>query len=84
MYTVLRYVPGVGEVTKQDVLKHEIIHLLCLQPRPHSELAKCLPEDPYHDTGLENNVNEVADFKLPTSSQGQCFIILIMHTHNMT
>ncbi|KAL8590352.1 hypothetical protein ACOMHN_006468 [Nucella lapillus] len=58
-----RYVPGVGEVTQKDAVKREIIHQLCIGPMPHSKLAKALPEDPNHETGLEEVVEEVATFK---------------------
>ncbi|XP_076464873.1 E3 ubiquitin-protein ligase UBR2-like isoform X2 [Babylonia areolata] len=58
-----RYVPGIGEVTQKDAVKREIIHQLCISPMPHSKLAKALPEDPNHETGLEGVVEEVAVFK---------------------
>ncbi|XP_070180013.1 E3 ubiquitin-protein ligase UBR2-like isoform X1 [Littorina saxatilis] len=62
-----RYVPGVGEVTQKDAVKREIIHQLCISAMPHSKLAKALPEDPNHETGLEEVVEEVATFKKPTA-----------------
>lgn len=40
-----RYVPGVGNVTKEEVTMREIIHLLCIEPMPHSAIAKNLPEN---------------------------------------
>jgi hypothetical protein len=36
---------GVGEVTRADIVKREVIHQLCISPLAHSELAKALPED---------------------------------------
>uniref|UniRef100_A0A2K6EIX3 E3 ubiquitin-protein ligase n=1 Tax=Propithecus coquereli TaxID=379532 RepID=A0A2K6EIX3_PROCO len=60
-----RYVPGVGNVTKEEVTMREIIHLLCIEPMPHSAIAKNLPENENHETGLENVINKVATFKKP-------------------
>ena len=37
--------PGVGEVTRGDVVRREVIHQLCIAPMAHSELSKALPED---------------------------------------
>nr|KAG5712905.1 hypothetical protein BaRGS_007502 [Batillaria attramentaria] len=65
-----RYVPGVGDVTKKDAVKREIIHQLCISAMPHSKLAKALPEDPNHETGLEEVVEEVATFKKPSGGVG--------------
>ncbi|XP_041351534.1 E3 ubiquitin-protein ligase UBR2-like isoform X2 [Gigantopelta aegis] len=63
-----RYIPGVGSVTQQDVIKREIVHQLCIMPMAHSELAKGLPVDPNSETGMEDVVNEVAEFKKPSST----------------
>ncbi|OBS60397.1 hypothetical protein A6R68_08476 [Neotoma lepida] len=43
-----RYVPGVGNVTKEEVIMREIIHLLCIEPMPHSAIARNLPENAEH------------------------------------
>uniref|UniRef100_A0A8C9L1P9 E3 ubiquitin-protein ligase n=1 Tax=Pavo cristatus TaxID=9049 RepID=A0A8C9L1P9_PAVCR len=40
-----RYVPGVSNVTKEDVIMREIIHLLCIEPMAHSAITKSLPEN---------------------------------------
>uniref|UniRef100_A0A670I4H8 E3 ubiquitin-protein ligase n=1 Tax=Podarcis muralis TaxID=64176 RepID=A0A670I4H8_PODMU len=56
-----RYVPGVSNVTKDDVTMREIIHLLCIEPMAHSAIAKSLPKD----TGLEKVIHKVAIFKKP-------------------
>ena len=37
--------PGVGEVTRADMVKREVIHQLCIASMAHSELTKALPED---------------------------------------
>ena len=58
-----RYVEGIGQVTHEDVVKNEIVHQLCMHPMSHSELTKSLVEDPYHETGIEGVVTQVADFK---------------------
>ncbi|XP_072425540.1 E3 ubiquitin-protein ligase UBR1 isoform X1 [Chiloscyllium punctatum] len=60
-----RYVPGVGHVKKDDVTLREVIHLLCIEPMPHSELAQSLPENENNETGLENVIHQVATFKKP-------------------
>ncbi|EHB10353.1 E3 ubiquitin-protein ligase UBR1 [Heterocephalus glaber] len=60
-----RYVPGVGSVTKEEVIMREIVHLLCIEPMPHSAIAKNLPENENNETGLENVINKVATFKKP-------------------
>lgn len=40
-----RYVPGISNVTKEDVIMREIIHLLCIEPMAHSAITKSLPEN---------------------------------------
>nr|XP_004660942.1 E3 ubiquitin-protein ligase UBR1 isoform X1 [Jaculus jaculus] len=60
-----RYVPGVGNVSKEEVIMREIIHLLCIEPMPHSAIAKNLPENENNETGLENVISKVAIFKKP-------------------
>lgn len=60
-----RYVPGVGNVTKEEVIMREITHLLCIEPMPHSAIARNLPENENNETGLENVINKVATFKKP-------------------
>lgn len=40
-----RYVPGLSNVTKEDVTKREVTHLLCIEPMAHSSLVKGLPEN---------------------------------------
>ncbi|XP_050407008.2 E3 ubiquitin-protein ligase UBR2 isoform X1 [Patella vulgata] len=63
-----RFVPGVGQVTEQDVVKREIIHQLCIAPMAHSELGKALPENPNHETGMEDVVKDVAKFNKPSGT----------------
>ncbi|CAB1330943.1 unnamed protein product [Coregonus sp. 'balchen'] len=53
-----RYVPGISQVTKEDVTMREVIHLLCIQPMAHSSLES-------HETGLETVIPKVATFKKP-------------------
>uniref|UniRef100_A0A8C2DRB6 E3 ubiquitin-protein ligase n=1 Tax=Cyprinus carpio TaxID=7962 RepID=A0A8C2DRB6_CYPCA len=60
-----RYVPGISNVTKEDVTMREVIHLLCIQPMAHSSLVKNLPENESHETWLETVVSKVAIFKKP-------------------
>ncbi|KAI0239314.1 E3 ubiquitin-protein ligase UBR2 [Lamellibrachia satsuma] len=66
-----RYECGVGEVDPEDTIKREIIHQLCIHPMAHSELTKSLPENPYHETGIDHIVQQVAVFKKPVSSTGK-------------
>uniref|UniRef100_A0A8C4XR57 E3 ubiquitin-protein ligase n=1 Tax=Falco tinnunculus TaxID=100819 RepID=A0A8C4XR57_FALTI len=60
-----RYVPGVSNVTKEDVIMREIIHLLCIEPMAHSAITKSLPENENNETGLEKVIDKVATFKKP-------------------
>uniref|UniRef100_A0A8D2MLS7 E3 ubiquitin-protein ligase n=1 Tax=Zonotrichia albicollis TaxID=44394 RepID=A0A8D2MLS7_ZONAL len=60
-----RYVPGISNVTKEDVIMREIIHLLCIEPMAHSAITKSLPENESNETGLENVIDKVATFKKP-------------------
>nr|XP_046268930.1 E3 ubiquitin-protein ligase UBR1 isoform X2 [Scatophagus argus] len=60
-----RYVPGISQVTKEDVTMREVIHLLCIEPMAHSSLVKGLPENECHETGLETVITKVATFKKP-------------------
>ncbi|KAG7466311.1 hypothetical protein MATL_G00163480 [Megalops atlanticus] len=60
-----RYVPGISEVTKEDVTMREVIHLLCIEPMAHSSLVKGLPENESHETGLESVISKVSTFKKP-------------------
>ncbi|KAF2361677.1 Zinc finger UBR-type [Trinorchestia longiramus] len=61
-----RYVVGVAEVTAGDVTKHEVIHLLCVQNMTHSSINKQLPEGTNHETGMEQIIDEIAEFKKPS------------------
>ncbi|XP_073725595.1 E3 ubiquitin-protein ligase UBR1 [Misgurnus anguillicaudatus] len=60
-----RYIPGISDVTKEDVTMREVIHLLCVEPMAHSSLAKSLPEDESNETGVESVITKVATFKKP-------------------
>lgn len=55
--------PGIGEVTKNEQLKHEVVLLLCKGPTPFSKLDKHLPEDYNDEIALENVIKSVANFK---------------------
>uniref|UniRef100_A0A1A8DB74 E3 ubiquitin-protein ligase n=1 Tax=Nothobranchius kadleci TaxID=1051664 RepID=A0A1A8DB74_NOTKA len=60
-----RYIPGIGQVTREDVTTREVIHLLCIEPMAHSTLVKNLPENENFETGLEAVITKVATFKKP-------------------
>uniref|UniRef100_A0A8P4KKJ6 E3 ubiquitin-protein ligase n=1 Tax=Dicentrarchus labrax TaxID=13489 RepID=A0A8P4KKJ6_DICLA len=60
-----RYVPGISQVTKEDVTMREVIHLLCIEPMAHSSLVKGLSENESHEIGLESVITKVATFKKP-------------------
>uniref|UniRef100_A0A8C4XDW1 E3 ubiquitin-protein ligase n=1 Tax=Erpetoichthys calabaricus TaxID=27687 RepID=A0A8C4XDW1_ERPCA len=60
-----RFVPGISNVTKEDVITREVLHLLCIEPMAHSSLVKALPENENNETGLENVITRVATFKKP-------------------
>uniref|UniRef100_A0A2P2HWE1 E3 ubiquitin-protein ligase n=1 Tax=Hirondellea gigas TaxID=1518452 RepID=A0A2P2HWE1_9CRUS len=58
-----RYTVGVAEVTVDDIINHEVIHLLCIQDMTHSTINKLLPEGTNHETGMEQIIDEIAEFK---------------------
>jgi len=58
-----RYTPGVGKTRREDLVKREVIHLLCKGPSTFSELEKRLSEDPNEKTGLESVIRDVATFR---------------------
>ncbi|KAI8514759.1 E3 ubiquitin-protein ligase ubr1 [Branchiostoma belcheri] len=60
-----RYVPGVGQVCAEDMVKREVIHQLCISPMAHSDLSKALPENHKHETGMEAVMSDVSTFKKP-------------------
>uniref|UniRef100_A0A665WSZ6 E3 ubiquitin-protein ligase n=1 Tax=Echeneis naucrates TaxID=173247 RepID=A0A665WSZ6_ECHNA len=60
-----RYVPGISQVTREDVTMREVVHLLCIEPMAHSSLVKGLPENESHETGLETVITKVATFRKP-------------------
>ncbi|KAM9466613.1 E3 ubiquitin-protein ligase UBR1 [Clarias gariepinus] len=60
-----RYVPGISNVSKEDVTMREVIHLLCIEPMAHSSMVKGLPENENQETGLETVISKVATFKKP-------------------
>ncbi|XP_044127581.1 E3 ubiquitin-protein ligase UBR1 isoform X2 [Bufo gargarizans] len=60
-----RYMPGVSNVTKEECMMREIIHLLCIEPMAHSAIAKALPETENTDICLDVLINKVANFKKP-------------------
>lgn len=39
-----RHEPGVGKVTREEKLKREVIHQLCISPMAHSELVRGLQD----------------------------------------
>lgn len=59
-----RYVAGIGSVTDEDRIKHEIIQQLCIKPFSHSELSRALP-DTQHEISMESVINKVAIFTKP-------------------
>lgn len=59
-----RYTPGVGNCKREDLIKREVIHLLCKGPSTFSDLEKRLSEDPNEKTGLESVIKKVANFRL--------------------
>ncbi|XP_048736873.2 E3 ubiquitin-protein ligase UBR2-like isoform X4 [Ostrea edulis] len=62
-----RFVPGLGQVTREDALKREIIHLLCISAMSNSELSKNLPDNTNLETGIEDAIHAVANFRKPSS-----------------
>jgi len=66
-----RFTPGVGDISVEDMVRKEIIQLLCVEPMSHSALNKALPEDVNHETGLEKVIDQVATFKKPVGSNSK-------------
>ncbi|XP_066464442.1 E3 ubiquitin-protein ligase UBR1 [Eleutherodactylus coqui] len=60
-----RFMPGVSNVTKEECMMREIIHLLCIEPMAHSAIATALPETENTDICLDTLINKVATFKKP-------------------
>ncbi|MCJ8736842.1 hypothetical protein PDJAM_G00016990 [Pangasius djambal] len=60
-----RYVPGISNVTKEEVTMREVIHLLCIEPMAHSSMVKALPGNENQETGLETVISKVATFRKP-------------------
>ncbi|XP_022090743.1 E3 ubiquitin-protein ligase UBR2-like [Acanthaster planci] len=66
-----RYIPGVGQVTDADRVRREVLHQLYINPMSHSEMVKALPKDHCHETGVEEVIDSVANFKKPTGTNGK-------------
>ncbi|KAF4531742.1 hypothetical protein B566_EDAN015187, partial [Ephemera danica] len=49
-----RYKPGIGQLTPDECLSHEIVQQLCIKSMTHSTLNQSLHKDFNHETGLEN------------------------------
>ncbi|CAH2328512.1 E3 ubiquitin- ligase UBR1 isoform X3 [Pelobates cultripes] len=60
-----RYVPGISNVTIEECMMREIIHLLCTESMAHSAIAKALPETENADICLDEVIRKVATFKKP-------------------
>ncbi|XP_055525528.1 E3 ubiquitin-protein ligase UBR1 [Wyeomyia smithii] len=63
-----RFVPGIGMIAEDDRIKKEIVQQLCIKPFSHSELNRTLNEDYSSETGMENVIDEIAIFEMPTNS----------------
>ncbi|PIK60202.1 putative E3 ubiquitin-protein ligase UBR2-like [Apostichopus japonicus] len=61
-----RYVIGIGEVAPTDGLRREVLHQLSINSMAHSELVKNLPENYLHETGVEEVIPALANYKKPT------------------
>ncbi|KAM9294414.1 E3 ubiquitin-protein ligase UBR1 [Gastrophryne carolinensis] len=60
-----RYVSGVSNITKEECMMREIVHLLCIEPMAHSAIAKALPDTENTEICLDSLINRVATFKKP-------------------
>ena len=65
-----RFTPGVGDITNEDMVRKEIIQLLCVEPMSHSALRNALPEDVNHES-LKKIIDQVATFKKPVGSSSK-------------
>ena len=66
-----RYTCGIGDVTREDIIKKEIIQHLCIKPMLHSELNKIIPDDVANDMSIDDSLRDLATFRKPTKGQGQ-------------
>ncbi|CAI4229946.1 unnamed protein product [Auanema sp. JU1783] len=71
-----RYKPGLGKCTLRDLLKREVVHVLCMDAHAFSKIVKKMPTDPQLDkVSLHDVVNEVAEFRKPMlTSAGQFYL----------
>lgn len=58
-----RYVEGIGRVTKDDIVKYEIVHQLALGQLTRSDLEQNLPDHLSTEVGIEENIRQVAIFQ---------------------
>ncbi|PAV65136.1 hypothetical protein WR25_18491 [Diploscapter pachys] len=75
MVTGERYYPGVGEITLEQYLEREVLHLLCCGPQPFSSIqSKATSNDPLIERlSVIDAVNAVADFKKPATTMPGLF-----------
>ena len=67
-----RFTPGIGDISNEDMVRKEIIQLLCVEPMSHSDLIQALPENIDHETSVDTVIDQIATFKKPDgpSSKG--------------
>ncbi|TRY57802.1 hypothetical protein DNTS_027640, partial [Danionella cerebrum] len=58
-----RYVPGISNVTKEEVIMREVIHLLYIEPMPHSSLVYSFPENA-EEVQKKRRIQEGSDYSL--------------------
>ncbi|KAH9820567.1 hypothetical protein DFH28DRAFT_952668 [Melampsora americana] len=57
---------GVSQTGKEDGLRREIIHILCLSPMPYSDIIKRIPDRYMPESGFDQTLKSLADFKQPS------------------
>ncbi|EGG04954.1 uncharacterized protein MELLADRAFT_108006 [Melampsora larici-populina 98AG31] len=57
---------GVSQTGKEDGLRREIIHILCLSPMPYSDIIKRIPDRYMPESGFDQTLKALADFKQPS------------------
>ncbi|KAI6183003.1 E3 ubiquitin-protein ligase [Aphelenchoides bicaudatus] len=72
-----RYVPGVGQVTANEALKREVLHILCTGPKPFSQLERYIIRATYYRKELvQDAVSAVGDFRRPPGSTAMGVFLL--------
>uniref|UniRef100_A0A914X7B7 E3 ubiquitin-protein ligase n=1 Tax=Plectus sambesii TaxID=2011161 RepID=A0A914X7B7_9BILA len=69
-----RWTPGVGQTTREDLLRREVLHILCTGPKPFSKIEHHIPDDPLIEKlSLDEVVRAIGDFRKPAGTTAGTF-----------